>query len=55
MAHDGQDMTQMTTDAVLPDLLDLTRAAVPAVDAVFEKAKISHVLLLGRRPKRDVL
>ncbi|MCX8954700.1 acyl-CoA/acyl-ACP dehydrogenase [Ruegeria sp. NA] len=41
MAHDGQDMTQMTTDAVLPDLLDLTRAAVPAVDAVFEKARAS--------------
>ena len=41
MAHDGQDMTEMTTAAVLPDLLDLTRAAVPAVDAVFEKARES--------------
>ncbi|WP_298849602.1 acyl-CoA dehydrogenase family protein [uncultured Ruegeria sp.] len=41
MAHDGQDMTEMTTAAVLPDLLDLTRAAVPAVEAVFEKARES--------------
>ncbi|WP_050605209.1 acyl-CoA dehydrogenase family protein [Ruegeria sp. 6PALISEP08] len=41
MAHDGQDMTEMTTAAVLPDLLDLTRTAVPAVDAVFEKARES--------------
>ncbi|QFT71936.1 acyl-CoA dehydrogenase family protein [Ruegeria sp. THAF33] len=41
MAHDGQDMTEMTTAAVLPDLLNLTRAAVPAVAAVFEKARES--------------
>ncbi|WP_171236149.1 acyl-CoA dehydrogenase family protein [Ruegeria sp. HKCCA6837] len=41
MAHDGQDMTEMTTAAVLPDLLDLTRTAVPAVEAVFEKARES--------------
>ena len=41
MAHDGQDMTQMTTPAILPDLLTLTRAAVPAVEAVFERARES--------------
>ncbi|NOE28137.1 acyl-CoA dehydrogenase family protein [Ruegeria sp. HKCCD6157] len=41
MAHDGQDMTEMTIAAVLPDLLNLTRAAVPAVAAVFEKARES--------------
>ncbi|WP_299637153.1 acyl-CoA dehydrogenase family protein [uncultured Ruegeria sp.] len=41
MAHDGQDMTEMTTAAVLPDLLNSTRAAVPAVEAVFEKARES--------------
>ncbi len=41
MAHDGQDMTQMTTSAILPDLLTLTRAAVPAVEAVFERARES--------------
>ncbi len=41
MAHDGQDMTQMTTSEILPDLLTLTRAAVPAVEAVFERARES--------------
>ncbi|AXT26967.1 acyl-CoA dehydrogenase [Ruegeria sp. AD91A] len=41
MAHDGQDMTEMTTAAVLPDLLNMTRAAVPAIEAVFEKARES--------------
>ncbi|MBC6407990.1 MAG: acyl-CoA/acyl-ACP dehydrogenase [Rhodobacteraceae bacterium] len=43
MAHDGQDMT-MTTDggsALLPDLLALTGAAVPPVEAVLEKALTS--------------
>ncbi|WP_282153192.1 acyl-CoA dehydrogenase family protein [Ruegeria atlantica] len=39
MAHDGQDMTQMTTPAILPDLLTLTRAAAPAVQTVFERAR----------------
>ncbi|WP_170333690.1 acyl-CoA dehydrogenase family protein [Ruegeria arenilitoris] len=39
MAHDGQDMTQMTTSAVLPELLTLTRAALPAVETVFERAR----------------
>ncbi|MCG7522080.1 acyl-CoA dehydrogenase family protein [Ruegeria sp. Ofav3-42] len=41
MAHDGQDMTQMTTTAILPDLLTLTRAAAPAVETVFERARES--------------
>ncbi|GAA6162160.1 acyl-CoA dehydrogenase family protein [Ruegeria sp. HU-ET01832] len=41
MAHDGQDMTQMTASAILPDLLTLTRAAVPAVEAVFDCARDS--------------
>ncbi|WP_170398708.1 acyl-CoA dehydrogenase family protein [Ruegeria arenilitoris] len=41
MAHDGQDMTHMTTSAILPDLLTLTRAALPAVEAVFERARES--------------
>ncbi|WP_170791607.1 acyl-CoA dehydrogenase family protein [Ruegeria lacuscaerulensis] len=41
MAHDGQDMTQMTASAILPDLLTLTRAAVPAVEAVFDRARKS--------------
>ncbi|WP_170400837.1 acyl-CoA dehydrogenase family protein [Ruegeria arenilitoris] len=39
MAHDGQDMTQMTTSAILPELLTLTRAALPAVETVFERAR----------------
>lgn len=41
MAHDGQDMTQMITSAILPELLTLTRAALPAVDTVFERARES--------------
>lgn len=41
MAHDGQDMTQMNTSAILPELLTLTRAAVPAVETVFERARES--------------
>ncbi|MFY2825280.1 acyl-CoA dehydrogenase family protein [Ruegeria sp. MALMAid1280] len=39
MAHDGQDMTQMTPSAILPELLTLTRAALPAVETVFERAR----------------
>ncbi len=41
MAHDGQDVTQMAPTATLPDLLTLTRAAVPAVESVFERARES--------------
>jgi len=38
MAHDGQDLPIAPT-ALLPDLLDLTGAAIAPVEAVFEKAK----------------
>ncbi len=38
MAHDGQDVTNMTQPAVLPDLLTLSAAALPGVQAVFDKA-----------------
>ncbi|MGV6805332.1 MAG: acyl-CoA dehydrogenase family protein [Ruegeria sp.] len=41
MAHDGQDMTNLTSQPVLPDLLALTRAALPAVQAVFDRARAS--------------
>ena len=37
MAHDGQDMT-MQTPTALDNLLTLTAAALPPVDAVLEKA-----------------
>ena len=37
MAHDGQDVT-MTKDALLPDLLTLTGAAVAPVEALLETA-----------------
>ena len=40
MAHDGQDMA-MTQTALLPDLLGLTGAAVPAAIAILDKAKAS--------------
>ncbi|KUJ77460.1 acyl-CoA dehydrogenase family protein [Ruegeria profundi] len=39
MAPDGQDVTQMTPSAILPDLLALTRAAIPAVETVFDRAR----------------
>lgn len=41
MAHDGQDAIDMTQTAVLPDLLSLTAKAVPAVEAVFDRARES--------------
>ncbi|MEY8839446.1 acyl-CoA dehydrogenase family protein [Cribrihabitans sp. XS_ASV171] len=41
MAHDGQDMTTMTTSAILPDLLTLTKAAIGPVEAVLEAARAS--------------
>lgn len=37
MAHDGQDLT-MTNTAILPDLLKLTAAALPPVDALISTA-----------------
>ncbi|WP_170367970.1 acyl-CoA dehydrogenase family protein [Ruegeria arenilitoris] len=39
MAHDGQDTTNMTSQPVLPDLLTLTGAALPAVQSVFDRAR----------------
>ncbi|KIN65264.1 Acyl-CoA dehydrogenase [Sulfitobacter noctilucae] len=39
MAHDGQDMTLVQAPVLLDDLLGLTAAAVPPVEAVLEKAK----------------
>ncbi len=41
MAHDGQDVTNMTQQAVLPELLRLSAAALPAVETVFDKALAS--------------
>ena len=38
MTHDGQEMTNTTQPAILPDLLTLTAAALPAVQTVFDKA-----------------
>ncbi len=38
MAHDGQDIS-LTTSATLPGLLDLTAAALPAVDDILARAK----------------
>ena len=38
MAHDGQDMT-LKQNPILPDLLALTAAALPAVDDVLTRAK----------------
>ncbi len=39
MAHDGQDMTTMTTSAILPDLLTLTKAAIGPVETVLDAAR----------------
>ena len=39
MAHDGQDQTMATDGPVLPDLLQLTAAAVPPVEAIYETAR----------------
>ncbi|MEO1154999.1 MAG: acyl-CoA dehydrogenase family protein [Pseudomonadota bacterium] len=38
MAHDGQDISQMT-NVILPELTQLTGAAVPAVEALYDRAK----------------
>ncbi|MCL3882118.1 acyl-CoA dehydrogenase family protein [Marivita sp. GX14005] len=37
MAHDGQDLT-LTPGAILPDLLTLTKAALPAANDILERA-----------------
>ncbi|NNK15386.1 MAG: acyl-CoA/acyl-ACP dehydrogenase [Sulfitobacter sp.] len=41
MAHDGQDMALAQAPVILDDLLALTAAAVPPVEALMEKAKTS--------------
>ena len=41
MAHDGQDMALAQAPVILDDLLGLTAAAVPPVEAILEKAKTS--------------
>ena len=41
MAHDGQDMALAQAPVILDDLLGLTAAAVPPVEALMEKAKTS--------------
>ncbi len=51
MAHDGQDVTNMNQPAILPDLLTLTGAALPAVDLVFERAKESVRAMVTRDGK----
>ena len=38
MAHDGQDIS-MTETVILPDLLGLTAEAVPAAEALYDRAK----------------
>ncbi|MEL6643114.1 MAG: acyl-CoA dehydrogenase family protein [Pseudomonadota bacterium] len=38
MAHDGQDISQMT-NVILPELTQLTAEAVPAVEALYDRAK----------------
>ncbi|SHG86450.1 acyl-CoA dehydrogenase family protein [Cognatishimia maritima] len=50
MAHDGQDHS-MTNSAILPDLLDLTKAALPPVAAIVETAtsKLRDATLDGDR------
>ena len=40
MPHDGQDMTQ-SAETLLPDLLDLTRASIPPVEALLDRATTS--------------
>ena len=39
MAHDGQDRPMTDDTVLLPDLLDLTAAAVSAAESVLETAK----------------
>ncbi|WP_170608392.1 acyl-CoA dehydrogenase family protein [Ruegeria arenilitoris] len=46
MAHDGQDMTDMTQTPILPDLLTLTGAAIPAVETVFNRARVAVLELV---------
>ncbi|MGC1503266.1 MAG: acyl-CoA dehydrogenase family protein [Sulfitobacter sp.] len=48
MAHDGQDMTLEQAPALLNDLLGLSAAAVPPVEALLEKAKSSVRALVSK-------
>ncbi len=41
MAHDGQDLATDAQTPLLPDLLTLTAAAVPPLEGVLDKAKVS--------------
>ncbi|MFO7805380.1 MAG: acyl-CoA dehydrogenase family protein [Paracoccaceae bacterium] len=50
MAHDGQDFP-MTAPVILPDLLTLTGAAMPAVDDVLSRAKVSVAALVTKDGK----
>ncbi|WP_386629151.1 acyl-CoA dehydrogenase family protein [Sulfitobacter geojensis] len=48
MAHDGQDMTLEQAPVLLNDLLGLSAAAVPPVEALLEKAKTSVRALVSK-------
>lgn len=48
MAHDGQDMTIAQAPVVLDDLLEMTAAAVPPVEAILEKATASVRQLVSK-------
>jgi (2S)-methylsuccinyl-CoA dehydrogenase len=48
MAHDGQDMTLEQAPVLLNDLLGLSAAAVPPVEALLEKAKTSVRTLVSK-------
>ena len=48
MAHDGQDLIMEQASVLLDDLLGLTAAAVPPVEALLEKAKTSVRALVSK-------
>ncbi len=48
MAHDGQDVTLAQAPVLLGNLLGLTAAAVPPVEAILEKAKTSVRQLVSK-------
>ncbi|MDF3416180.1 acyl-CoA dehydrogenase [Sulfitobacter sp. M57] len=48
MAHDGQDMAMEQAPVLLNDLLGLSAAAVPPVEALLEKAKTSVRALVSK-------
>ncbi|MCX7558659.1 acyl-CoA/acyl-ACP dehydrogenase [Sulfitobacter sp. F26204] len=49
MAHDGQDLTMTQRPVLLDDLLALTAAAVPPVEALLKKAKTSVRALVSNQ------